>query len=134
VYQFNVPPLAVAVKAVAVAFWQYDIVLVVVGAAVRQTFIVIVLDDGQPLLFVIAHFSTFAPLLKPVTVVVGEDELVNVPVPLTTDQAPVPEDGGVAASCVVSTLIDWLIPALAPVVSSTVIAIVSLGPSQPLSV
>ena len=38
VYQFKVPPaLAVAVKAIALAFWQYVTGLVTVGAAVATT-------------------------------------------------------------------------------------------------
>jgi hypothetical protein len=43
------------------------------------------------------HWNTFGPKPKPVTVVVGEEGVVMVPVPLTSVQVPVPAVGVFAA-------------------------------------
>jgi hypothetical protein len=51
---------------------------------------------------VIVHLNVFAPGLSPETVALGSFTLEKVPVPLTTDQVPVPTVGALAASVVLA--------------------------------
>jgi hypothetical protein len=63
----------------------------------------------------IVHLKVLAPLLKPLTVEVGLLVLEKLPVPLTTDQAPVPIVAVLAASVAVVAHMLWEDPELAVV-------------------
>ena len=63
----------------------------------------------------IVHLKVLAPMLKPLTVEVGLLALEKLPVPLTTDQVPVPMEGVLAASVAPVEHIVWADPALAVV-------------------
>ena len=71
-----------------------------------STMMVIVLDvlEQVPAL-VMLHCKTFVPKLKLVTVEFAASELVMIPVPVITDQVPVPVVGVLAASVALGELI-----------------------------
>ncbi len=54
------------------------------------------LEGGQAPLDMV-QLKTFCPTIRPVIVVVGDNEFVMVPKPETNDQAPVPITGMLAA-------------------------------------
>ncbi len=76
---------------------------------------------------VIVHSKMFVPKERFVTVLFAANELVKIPVPVITDQVPVPVVGVLAASVAFGLEIQtvWLLPALAMLVAgSTIIVIV----------
>ena len=78
---------------------------------------------------VIVHSKILVPKLKFVTVLFAASEFVRIPVPLITDQVPVPVVGVLAANVAFGEEIQtvWFGPALAMLVAgSTVIVIVEL--------
>ena len=95
-----------------------------VGLALILIVTELLLAGQAPLLIV--HCNTFAPALNPVTEVVAELALVNVPAPLTTDQVPVPVAGVFAPRVAVVVVMYWTLPALETeggVLTLTVIAV-----------
>ncbi len=78
---------------------------------------------------VIDHSKMFVPKERFVTVLFAANELVKIPVPVITDQVPVPVVGVLAANVAFGLEIQtvWLLPALAMLLAgSTIIVIVEL--------
>mgnify|MGYP001576230106 CR=1 FL=1 len=71
--------------------------------------------DGEQGLFEMVHAKTLIPNPKPVMLVVGESELVIVPLPETKVQTPVPTAGKFAFIFAIGEEIQsvWLEPAFA---------------------
>jgi len=134
----QVPVPVVGVLAANVAFGEliqtvwFDPALAILVAGSTIIVIVLVVDEQVPAL-VIVHSKTLVPKLKFVTVEFGASELVIIPVPLMTDQVPVPVVGVLAASVAFGELIQtvWFDPALAMLVAgSTIIVIVLVVDEQ----
>jgi len=86
--------------------------------------VTVLVDDGQTP-FEMVHENKFVPTPKLLTVVVGDAGEEIVPLPESSDQAPVPMLLGFPASVALEEHICWLLPALAVVgVASTVIVTV----------
>jgi len=84
-------------------------------------------NEGAQAPLVIVQRSTFAPLLKPLTVVFGSFALAKLPDPLTTLQVPVPTTGVLAAKMAEEPQTFWSGPALAVVGGWEHMAIVQPG-------
>ena len=86
--------------------------------------------EGQTLLEIV-HSNTLAPILNPLTDVIAEAGLVNVPAPLTTVHAPVPILGVLADKAVDVVVMYWVVPAIEAVGGAfTVTTMADLGLSQ----
>jgi hypothetical protein len=57
-------------------------------------------DEAHKPIEAMLHCKIFVPVLKPVTLELGESELENTPLPKTKLQEPIPEVGELAASVV----------------------------------
>ena len=101
----------------------------IVGVA--PTLMVTVLLLGGQTLLEIVHSNTFAPILNPLTDVIAEAGLVNIPAPLTTVHAPVPILGVLADKAVDVVVMYWVVPAIEAVGGAfTVTTMADLGLSQ----
>src|SRR5437773_11582673 len=82
--------------------------------------VMVTLEESAQAPLVIFHLKTFAPVPKPVTVVVGLVGVVIVPLPLTSDQVPEPTEGVFVAMVAVAHTV-WLGPAFASVTLASIV-------------
>jgi hypothetical protein len=75
-----------------------SLILTIVGG--KSLVIVTVLEEDGQVPFEMVHTKSLGPLLKPLTVVEDALELVTEPVPLITDQIPIPVVGVFAVNVV----------------------------------
>ena len=83
--------------------------------------------DAEQVPLEMLHLKELAPVPKPVIPLVGEEAVVMVPVPLNSDQVPVPTLAVFPARVAVVAQIFWSIPAFAVVGESEMLRLVLLS-------